>query len=99
MGAPAHAVGSNQLQGAAYVFGSSGPLFKLSASPSSPSVLQGGQATSTITITPENSFNGSVSLSASGLPSGVTAVGNYLFNNCSSLTSATLATGRISSRR
>jgi len=74
MGAPAHAVGSNQLQGAAYVFGSSGPLFKLSASPSSPSVLQGGQATSTITITPENSFNGSVSLSASGLPSGVTAV-------------------------
>jgi FG-GAP repeat protein/centrosomal CEP192-like protein len=76
MGAPAHVVGSNSLQGAAYVFGASGPLFTLSAAPNTLSVLQGTQATSTITITPENGFNGSVSLSASGLPSGVTAVFN-----------------------
>jgi hypothetical protein len=66
-------VGSNTQQGAAYVFASSGPLFTLTASPNSLSVEQGSQGTSTITITPENGFSGSVSLSASGLPSGVTA--------------------------
>jgi hypothetical protein len=59
--------------GAAYVFGSSGPLYTLSAAPSSLTVLQGGQGTSTITITPWNGFSGSVSFSASGLPGGVTA--------------------------
>jgi regulation of enolase protein 1 (concanavalin A-like superfamily) len=36
-------------------------------------VTQGATGTSTITVTPQNGFNGSVSLSASGLPSGVTA--------------------------
>jgi len=35
--------------------------------------MQGGQGMSTITITPANGFDGSVSFSASGLPSGVTA--------------------------
>jgi nucleoside-specific outer membrane channel protein Tsx len=75
-GAPEHAVGSNQFQGAAYVFGSSGPAYALSASPNSLNVAQGDQGTSTITVTPENGFNGSVSLSASGLPSGVTAAFN-----------------------
>jgi hypothetical protein len=69
-------VGSNTQQGAAYVFASSGPLFTLTASPNSLSVEQGSQGTSTITITPENGFSGSVSLSASGLPSGVTAAFN-----------------------
>jgi hypothetical protein len=49
------------------------PNFSLSASPSSVSVTQGGTATSTITETPSNGFTGSVTLSASGLPSGVTA--------------------------
>jgi hypothetical protein len=49
------------------------PSFALSASPSSLSIVQGTTGTSTITITPQNSFSGSVSLSASGLPSGVTA--------------------------
>jgi hypothetical protein len=73
VGALNHTVGSNTKQGAAYVFGSSGPLYTLSASPSSLTVLQGGQATSTITITPSNGFSGNVSLSASGLPNGVTA--------------------------
>src|SRR5208282_4210845 len=60
-------------EGAAYVFGSSGPLYTLSASPSSVSVPQGGQGTSTITITPSDGFSGNVSFSASGLPNGVTA--------------------------
>jgi hypothetical protein len=48
------------------------PSFTLSASPSALSVAQGNQGFSTITVSPLNGFNGSVSLSASGLPSGVT---------------------------
>ncbi len=47
--------------------------FSLSASPSSVSVTQGGNGTSTITIGKVNGFSSSVALSASGLPSGVTA--------------------------
>jgi subtilase family serine protease len=50
-----------------------GPSFSLSASPSSVSVQQGATATSTITVTDSDGFNGSVTLSASGLPSGVSA--------------------------
>src|SRR6266850_3013377 len=50
------------------------PNFSLSASPSSVTIVQGGSAgTSTITITPSNGFSGSVTLSATGVPSGVTA--------------------------
>jgi|GEM_PF-190453 len=49
------------------------PNYSLAASPSSVSVVQGTAGTSTVTITPLNSFNGSVALSASGLPTGVTA--------------------------
>ena len=55
---------------------SSGPSFTLSANPSTLSVVQGAQGTSAITITPANGFSGSVTLSASGLPSGVTAAFN-----------------------
>jgi hypothetical protein len=47
--------------------------FTLSASPSSVSVTQGSSASSTITVTDSGGFTGSVTLSASGLPSGVTA--------------------------
>ncbi len=49
------------------------PNFTIGASPSSLTVTQGGNATSTITITSQNSFNSATTLSASGLPSGVTA--------------------------
>src|SRR5205823_12494072 len=49
------------------------PNFTLSASPSSVTVTRGSSGNSTITITPANGFNSSVSLAASGLPSGVTA--------------------------
>jgi sugar lactone lactonase YvrE len=49
------------------------PSFTIGASPASLSVTQGANGTSTITVTPLNGFTGSVSLSASGLPSGVTA--------------------------
>jgi hypothetical protein len=50
-----------------------GPDFSLSANPSSLSIAQGSSGTSTITVNPVNGFNGSVTLSASGLPSGVSA--------------------------
>jgi hypothetical protein len=51
----------------------SGPNFSLSASPSSLSVTQGTNGSSTITVTPSGGFTGSVSLSTSALPAGVTA--------------------------
>jgi hypothetical protein len=49
------------------------PNFSLSASPSSLTVAQGSSGASTITVSPQSGFSGSVSLAASGLPSGVTA--------------------------
>jgi hypothetical protein len=60
--------------------------FTLSASPSNVIVLQGSNVTSTITVNPTGGFNGSVALSASGLPAGVTAS----FNPASTTTSSTL---------
>jgi len=51
----------------------SGPNYTLSASPSSLTVTQGSSGSSTITVTPSGGFTGSVSLSTSALPSGVTA--------------------------
>ena len=52
---------------------SSTPNFTISAAPSSVTVVQGSNGTSTITITSQNSFNSATTLTASGLPSGVTA--------------------------
>jgi N-acetylneuraminic acid mutarotase len=49
------------------------PGFTLSAAPASVSVSQGSSVSSTIAVTPMPGFTGSVSLSAYGLPSGVTA--------------------------
>jgi hypothetical protein len=51
----------------------SGPNYTLSASPSSLSVTQGSSGNSTITVSPSGGFTGSVTLSNSALPSGVTA--------------------------
>jgi subtilase family serine protease len=53
--------------------GSATPSFTLSASPSSLSITQGNGGTSTIKVTDAGGFTGSVTLAASGLPSGVTA--------------------------
>ncbi len=47
--------------------------FSLSASPSSLSIAQGSSGSSTVTIGKINGFSGTVALTASGLPSGVTA--------------------------
>jgi uncharacterized repeat protein (TIGR03803 family) len=49
------------------------PGFTLSPSPVSVSVAQGGSGTSTITVTNVGGFSGSVTLAATGLPSGVTS--------------------------
>jgi len=55
---------------------SSGPGFSLSASPSSVTVTQGNQGTSTITSTVTGGFDSAISLSASGQPTGVTVTFN-----------------------
>jgi hypothetical protein len=88
VGASNHQVGSNKGQGAAYVFTSSGPLYTLADSPSSLSLVQGTQGTSTITITPYNGFSGSVSFSVFGLLNGVTAA--FSPNPATSTTTLTL---------
>jgi len=62
------------------------PDFSLSASPSSVTVIQAGSGTSTITENDINGYTGTVSLSASGLPAGVTAS----FNPTSTTGSSTL---------
>ncbi len=55
-------------------FGGGGnPSFSMSANPTSLSVAQGGTGTSTISTTVTGGFNNAISLSASGVPSGVTA--------------------------
>jgi subtilase family serine protease len=62
------------------------PNLALSASPSSLSLARAGHVASIITVTPQNGFTGSASLSASGLPHGVTAS----FNPTSTATTSTL---------
>jgi hypothetical protein len=52
------------------------PNFSVSASPASLSVATGGSGTSTISTSVSGGFNSAVSLSATGLPSGVTAAFN-----------------------
>jgi subtilase family serine protease len=47
--------------------------FAIALAPSSLHILQGGKGSTAITLTPLNGFSGTVTLSASGLPSGVTA--------------------------
>lgn len=49
------------------------PDFSMSETPSDLSVTQGSNGTATVSLAPTNGFVGQVTLSASGLPSGVTA--------------------------
>ena len=53
--------------------GTATPDFSVAAAPSSLTITQGTNGTSTITLTSLNGFNAATTLSASGLPSGVTA--------------------------
>jgi len=73
------------------------PDFSLSASPASLTVTQGTSGSSTVTVTPSGGFTGSVTLSNSALPSGVTAAfGTNPTTGSSALTftaSATATTG------
>ncbi len=48
------------------------PGFTLSASPARLSIVQGTQGNSTLTTTVEDGFNSSITLSASGMPAGIT---------------------------
>jgi trimeric autotransporter adhesin len=66
-------VNYGQATGSASVTVTVPPGFTLSASPAMLSVVQGGQGTSTITVTITDGFSGAVTLSATGLPTGVTA--------------------------
>jgi subtilase family serine protease len=67
--------------------------FTLAASPTSVSVPQGGNNTTTVTVTSTGGFTGMVSLSASGLPNGVTAA----FNPTSTSTTSVLTLTATSS--
>jgi hypothetical protein len=53
--------------------GTQNPNFAVSASPTTVSVAQGGSKTTTVSTTVSGGFNSAISLSASGLPAGVTA--------------------------
>jgi subtilase family serine protease len=73
------------------------PDFSLSASPSSVTLTQGTNGTSTVTVNKLNGFTASVNLVATGLPSGVTASFNPASTTSTSVltltASATAATG------
>jgi hypothetical protein len=74
------------------------PNFTLSATPASVSVTQGGTATSTVNVARSGGFTGAVALTATGVPTGVTATFNpaSATGATSTLTftaSATAATG------
>jgi hypothetical protein len=56
-----------------FAVGAGTPGFTLSAAPSAVSVVQGANASSTVTVTSVNSFNSATTLSFSALPAGVTA--------------------------
>jgi len=67
--------------------------FSLSANPTSVTIAQGQQGTSTITVNPINGFSGSVNLSASGLPNGVSANFNPNPTATTSLMTITVPSG------
>jgi hypothetical protein len=69
------------------------PGFTLTAAPANLSVDQGGSRTSRITITPQNGFNASVDLTATGVPSGVTASFNPTSTTNTSILTFTASPG------
>jgi hypothetical protein len=74
--------------------------FSLSASPTSRVVTRGGSTTYTVTVTPANGFNGSVTLTVSGCPSGSTCTfsQNPLSSGSSTLTVTTTASSALGTR-
>jgi uncharacterized repeat protein (TIGR03803 family) len=70
--------------------------FALSASPSTLAVPQGSDATSTISVADIGGFTGNVTLTASGLPNGVTAsFSSKITNSASTLTLTALPTAKL----
>jgi hypothetical protein len=65
--------------------------FSLTANPNALSIGQGNTGASTITVTDADGFNGQVTLSASGLPSGVTAA--FVPNPATTTSALTLTVG------
>jgi len=63
----------NSVSGTTLVTVNAAPSFTLAPSASTLAVVQGSSITDTITVNPANGFTGSITLSASGLPSGVTS--------------------------
>jgi len=64
---------STNINSFAFTTCSGTPDFSLTATPNALTITQGSQGTSTITVNPLDGFTGSVTLNATGLPSGVTA--------------------------
>ena len=69
------------------------PSYSLSASPATQTVNLGGSTSYTVTVTPVTGFTGTVSFSASGLPSGATATFNPTTVSTSGSTTMTVVTG------
>jgi len=65
--------------------------FSLAANPNTLSIAQGNSGTSTITVTDYDGFSGEVTLSASGLPSGVSA--QFVPNPTTTTSTLTLTVG------
>jgi hypothetical protein len=82
----------HDFQGTLTLGSSSNPDFTVSATPSSESVVVGSSATYTVSIAAQNGFNGTVALSASGLPSGATASFNPASISGSGSSTLTVAT-------
>ena len=63
---------SGSISGSTILTVTAPPNFTLTASPTSVTVTQGSQGSSTLTTTVSNGFNNAITLSASGVPSGTT---------------------------
>jgi hypothetical protein len=70
------------------------PNFSLSASPSTQTILSGGTAQYTISVTATGGFSGNVSLNVNGLPSGATATFNPNPTGSTATMSVTVPTTR-----
>jgi len=69
------------------------PSFGLSAAPTAVSMQAGSGTSATIQITPHDGFSGSVNLSVSGLPSGVTGMFGAIGSNGASQLNLTASSG------
>lgn len=86
---------ANSVQQSFAVTAPAPPDFSMSASPASRSVRRGNQTTYTVTITPVNGFNETVTLSVGGLPpSGVTAAFNPISINGAGSSTLTLSVAK-----